>query len=61
MSRADLQSVLALSDREHFRREYLVPAIDAGLIEMTIPGKPQSRLQRYRLTDTGRQLLDSLD
>ena len=30
-------------------------------IEMTIPDKPQSRLQRYRLTLTGRQLFDQIE
>jgi hypothetical protein len=28
-----------------------------GLIEMTIPHKPSSRLQKCRLTDKGRQWL----
>jgi len=28
---------------------------------MTIPDKPQSRLQRYRLTQTGRQLFDPIE
>jgi hypothetical protein len=30
-------------------------ALADGLIEMIIPDKPNSRLQRYRLTQKGRQ------
>jgi hypothetical protein len=29
---------------------------DAGLLEYTIPGKPNSRLQKYRLTEKGRKM-----
>lgn len=54
MSREALQSALGLSDRKSFRKRYLRPALDDGLIEMTIPDKPNSRLQKYRLTDKGR-------
>ncbi|ORJ61634.1 Fic family protein [Geothermobacter hydrogeniphilus] len=57
MSREALQSVLGLSDRKSFRRRYLLPALADGLIEMTLPDKPNSRLQQYRLTDKGRQWL----
>lgn len=57
MSRQALQGALGLADREHFRKTYLMPALVAGLIEMTRPGKPNSRLQRYRLTELGRQVL----
>jgi DNA-binding PadR family transcriptional regulator len=33
--------------------------VEAGLITLTIPDKPQSSLQRYRLTDKGHAWLQS--
>lgn len=57
MGREALQDALGLQDRKSFRARYLKPALEHGLIEMTIPGKPNSRLQQYRLTDKGRQWL----
>ena len=50
MTREALQSALGLQDRKSFRERYLNPALAAELIEMTIPDKPNSRLQRYRQT-----------
>ncbi len=58
LSRAELMSKLGLKSRPHFVRAYLQPALDAGLIEYTIPNKPNSRLQQYRLTDHGRRWLE---
>ena len=57
MTRKGLQAALGLRDDEHFRKTYLLPALDAGLIEMTIPDKPRSSKQKYRVTDKGRKLL----
>lgn len=57
MSRAELMTVLALKDTEHFRKVYLTVAIDEGVIERTIPDKPKSRLQKYRLTELGKKLV----
>lgn len=54
MSRDDLQVALGLQDRKSFSERYLKPALNAGLIEMTIPDKPNSRLQKYRLTGISR-------
>ena len=53
MTRQQLQVALKLKNDEHFRKAYLVPALKAGLIEMTIPDKPKSSKQKYRLTEKG--------
>lgn len=60
MGREALQNALGLADRKSFRERYLKPALADGLIEMTVPGKPNSRLQRYRLTEKGNSLVKSL-
>lgn len=51
MSRVEIQENLNLSDKKNFVMNYLQPALELGLIEMTIPDKPNSRLQRYRKTN----------
>ncbi len=59
MTRQDLQAALGLKNAEHFRKAYVLPAIAAGVLEMTLPSRPNSRLQRYRLTGQGRQWLNA--
>jgi len=57
MTRQQLKEALGLKDDEHFRKAYLLPALEAGLVEMTIPDKPRSSKQKYRLTNKGRQVM----
>jgi ATP-dependent DNA helicase RecG len=52
-STGDLRKLLGIKHRPTFRGNYLHPALQAGFIERTIPDKPGSRLQRYRLTQAG--------
>ncbi len=59
MSRQAIQDALGLANREHFRKAYLAPALEQGVIEMTLPDKPNSRSQRYRLTALGQRRLDA--
>ncbi len=58
MTRAELQETLNLADREHFSKKYLQPALDYRLVEMTIPDKPRSSKQKYRLTPQGKEFLE---
>lgn len=48
LSAVQLMERLGLSHRPTFRKNYLRLALDMGLIEMTIPDKPNSRNQKYR-------------
>lgn len=48
LSAVQIMELLGLSHRPTFRKNYLHPALDKGLIEMTIPNKPNSRNQKYR-------------
>ena len=57
MSRAELMIALGLKDEKHFRTHYQQAALATGVLEMTVPDKPNSRLQKYRLTALGRQWL----
>ena len=60
MSRAQLQAALKLRDRKHFATVYLQPALKDGLVEMTLPDKPNSRNQRYRRTAKGDALAEQI-
>lgn len=41
------------SDRTKFRNQILKPLLQAGWVAMTLPDKPNSRLEKYRLTEPG--------
>ena len=48
-SLAELMQLVGLTHRATFQKNYLNPAIEACLIERTIPDKMKSPKQKYRL------------
>jgi ATP-dependent DNA helicase RecG len=58
LSTAGIMGRLGLRHRPTVLYTYLNPALQAGLIERTIPDKPNSPLQKYRLTAAGRARVD---
>ncbi|MBT3252396.1 MAG: hypothetical protein HN729_03930 [Candidatus Marinimicrobia bacterium] len=56
--RMEIQYLLQLRDRKHFREAILKPLLTAGLLKMTIPRKPNSPKQQYVITAKGDRWLD---
>jgi len=61
LSAAELAVGLNLQSKTGAFKRTLQELIDSGMIEYTIPEKPTSRLQKYRLTEKRRGLLEQLD
>ncbi len=57
LGNADIRVAFGLKDRRRLRETYINPALEGVLIEMTIPDKPCSSKQKYRLTEKGRRVL----
>jgi len=57
LGNAEIRQQFDLRDRTHLRERYLDPSLHGGWIEMTIPDKPNSHLQKYRLTEEGKTAL----
>ena len=55
----EIQATAGIKHRETFLNNYLNPLLGTGWIERTIPDTPNSRLQKYRLTETGMRILEN--
>jgi ATP-dependent DNA helicase RecG len=54
-----MMNVVGRQNRTKFRDGLVKSLIEAGLLELTIPDKPRSSKQKYRLTEKGRRVLGS--
>ena len=52
---AELMAAMGLSHRPSLRKNYIQPAISAGLVNMTRPESPTAKSQRYRITERGKK------
>ncbi len=54
----EIMAELELKHWKTFQENYLQPLLDVDFLERTIPDKPTSRLQKYRLTGKGRAWIE---
>jgi ATP-dependent DNA helicase RecG len=57
LSSGDITAALGKEYYSGHLRRIIKMLLSDGIIEYTIPEKPRSRLQKYRLTEKGRQML----
>lgn len=62
MTSSELQLVTSLSpkSKQLFRKQFIYPSVEAGLIAMTHPDNPRHPQQKYYLTEQGLAVLKVL-
>ena len=46
-TKQEICSYIGYKNRTYFTRKYIIPLLDSGLLEMTVPDKPKSKNQKY--------------
>lgn len=54
-SKAEIANHCGFKDIKHFTARYLKPLLESGQLQMTVPGKPNSRSQKYVAFDTAQE------
>lgn len=57
----EILSFMEYTDKTKFRKKFIYPLLEADILEQTIPDKPNSRNQKYRLTAKGLQLKETIN
>jgi hypothetical protein len=52
-NREEIQNHIGLNNRDYFRKEILIPLLQEGRLVATIPDKPNSPKQQYRIPTSG--------
>ena len=58
VSASEMRRKLGIMNASKFKKKYLDPLIELGVIKMTRPEVPNSRLQQYVLTETGKEIMN---
>jgi Fic family protein len=59
LARKEIFAVIGMSGDTRSSNRNIAPLLNSDLIEMTVPDKPNSRLQKYRLTAKGKAAIQT--
>ena len=57
LSRKEIFAAIGLNGDSRAFKRHIAPLLAEGFIEMTVPDKPNSRLQKYRITKKGAEAI----
>jgi len=57
----ELMNASGRRNRTKFRNSFIKPLLEEGFLVLTIPGKPRSPKQCYRITRAGRAVLEQTE
>lgn len=57
LSRKEVSAAVQMNGDSRSYKRHIEPLLGMGFIEMTVPEKPNSRLQKYRLTEAGKRII----
>ena len=57
LSRKEIFARIGINGDTRAFKRHMGPLLVEGFIEMAVPDKPNSKLQRYRLTDNGKSAI----
>ena len=53
----EIMGEMQLTSRNKFRKNFVIPLLNLHLLDRTVPDKPNSRNQKYRITSKGKEML----
>ena len=55
MTMSELMECVGLKHRPTFRKNYFIPSLEDGAIELLYPDQPKNPKQKYRLTESAKE------
>ena len=59
LSRKEIFAAIGMNGDSRSFKRHIEPLLTGDFLKMTVPDKPNSKLQKYRLTDSGKAFISA--